>query len=337
MTNKPIKRIAVTGGAGQIAYSLLFRIAAGDMLGPDQPIHLSILDIPGAEEALKGVKMELDDCAFSLLKGITVTTSPEKAFEEVDIALLVGAKPRGPGMERGDLLKDNGKIFIEQGKALGKGAKENCVVLVVGNPCNTNCLIASKFAAPRLKPQNFHAMTRLDHNRALTQLAQKAGTTVPEVMGLTIWGNHSATQVPDFTQVKIQESAIEETISDRKWLETTFFETVQKRGAAIIEARGKSSAASAASAAIDAIKSLFTPTSNGKWFSSAVYTAGNPYGIDENLFFSFPCKSAGDGTYHIVKDLAWDEFISKKIKASEEELIQERSSVEELLKAKVGD
>lgn len=321
--SKPIKRIAVTGGAGQIAYSLLFRIASGEMLGNDQPIALHILELPEALPMLDGVRMELDDCAFPLLKEIHVGSNPHEIFKGVHYALLVGAKPRGPGMERAELLRDNGKIFIGQGKALNDVADSNVIVLVVGNPCNTNCLIAMS-NAPRIPRKNFHSMMRLDQNRAAAQLALKANVDVTAVTNMAVWGNHSATQVPDFINAKISGQAVSQVIKDNAWLEGDFISTVQKRGAAIISARGKSSAASAASAAIDAIKSLVTPTPQGQWFSSGVCSDGNSYGIQENLVFGFPCRSKGDGNYEIIKDIPWNDFLKNKIRASEKELLEER-------------
>lgn len=330
--SKPLIRVAVTGGAGQIAYSLLFRIAAGEMLGFDQPIALHILELPEAFKMLEGVKMELDDCAFPLLKEIHIGTDAKEVFKGVQYALLVGAKPRGPGMERGDLLKDNGKIFIEQGKALSDSADPNVKVLVVGNPCNTNCLIAMN-NAPRIPRKNFHAMTRLDQNRAVAQLAAKANVGVTDVENMTIWGNHSSTQVPDFFNAKIKGRPVLEVIKDRHWLEGDFISTIQKRGAAIIAARGKSSAASAASSAIDAMKSIIAPTPKGQWFSSGIFSQGNPYGIDENLVFSFPCRSNGKGDIEIVKGVHWDEFLEGKIKLSEKELMEERELVSSLMSA----
>jgi malate dehydrogenase len=323
---KPRKRIAVTGGAGQIAYNLLFRIATGEMLGADQPIALHILELPEAMTMLEGVKMELEDCAFPLLKQIKIGSDPFEVFKELDYALLVGAKPRGPGMERGDLLKDNGKIFIEQGRALNAVANRNVKVLVVGNPCNTNCLIAMA-NAPDIPKGNFHAMTRLDQNRAAAQLALKAAVDVSDIDNVIIWGNHSSTQVPDFVHATIKGEPVTQRIKDTAWLEKDFISTVQKRGAAIIAARGKSSAASAASSAIDAMKAIVTPTPAGKWFSSGVSAHGNPYGIDENLVFSFPCRSKGDGTYEIVPGLDWNAFLKEKIALSEKELIEERELV----------
>lgn len=327
---RDILRVAVTGGAGQIAYSLLFRIASGEMLGMDQPIALHILEIPDALKALEGVKMELEDCAFPLLKEIRIGSNPREIFKGVHFALLVGAKPRGPGMERGDLLSENGKIFIEQGQALNEAADQNVKVLVVGNPCNTNCLIAMS-NAPRIPRKNFHAMTRLDQNRGIAQLAQKAKVDTTDVTNMTIWGNHSSTQVPDFVNAKIKGKPVPSVISDPKWLEEDFVATVQKRGAAIIAARGKSSAASAASAAIDAIKALVNPTPKGQWFSSGVCTDGNPYGIVENLIFSFPCRSNGQGDYEIVKEVPLNSFLKEKIKLSEKELIEEKELVSSLL------
>ncbi len=320
-----MKRIAVTGGAGQIAYSLLFRIAAGEMFG-NEPVALHILEVPQAVEALKGVVMELDDCAYPLVGDMVVGSDAREVFDGVDYAVLVGAKPRSKGMERGDLLKENAKIFVEQGKALNEVASQDCRVFVVGNPCNTNCLI-TMHNAPRLARENFHAMTRLDQNRGMAQLADKAGVPVSEVTNMTIWGNHSATQVPDFVNARIGGKPAPEVIGDRAWLEGAFIETVQKRGAAIIEARGKSSAASAANAAIDGMRAILNPTPEGDWFSSAIYSTGNPYGIADDLVFSFPCRSRGSGDVEIVADVPWDEFLETRIRASEAELLAERKEV----------
>ncbi|HSX26228.1 MAG TPA: malate dehydrogenase [Chlamydiales bacterium] len=331
MGHKPIKRIAVTGSAGQIAYSLLFRIANGDLLGADQPIALHLLDLPPFLEGLKGVAMELDDCAFPLLKEIKVGVQPEEMFGGVHYALLVGAKPRGPGMERKDLLSENGKIFVEQGKALNRVASKEVRVLVVGNPCNTNCLIALH-QAPDLPRTSFHAMTRLDQNRAVHQLAVKAHVGVDEVTGVAIWGNHSSTQVPDFVNGKIGAKPILEVIHDRKWLEGEFFTKVQKRGAEVIAARGKSSAASAAHAAICAMRSILVPTSSGQCFSSAVYSHGNPYGVRDDLIFSFPCKSKGHGEFEIISGLTLDQFLKEKIALTQKELVEERDLVAPLLR-----
>lgn len=330
MTAKKLKRIAVTGGAGQIAYNLLFRIGSGELFGHDQPIALHILEVPEALQALEGVKMELEDCAFPLLKEIRIGSDPNKIFKDVNYAILVGAKPRGPGMERSDLLKDNGKIFVGQGKALNDFADKNVQVLVVGNPCNTNCLIAMKHA-PKIPKENFHAMTRLDQNRAVAMLSEKTGTNSGDIARMTIWGNHSSTQVPDATHVTINGKPVEQAISDPQWFEKVMIPAVQKRGAAIIAARGKSSAASAASAIIDAVKALETPTPKGEWFSSAIYSKDNPYGIDQDIIFSFPCRSLSNGKYEIVKDVSWTDFIAKKVKESEKELLEEKSLVATLL------
>ncbi len=334
MSSKPIKRVAVTGGAGQIAYSILFRIANGDMLGKDQPIALQILEIPEAVSALEGVKMELNDCAFPLLKEVKVGSDPKEIFEGVHYALLIGSKPRGPGMERSDLLMDNGKIFVGQGRALNEVADRNVKVLVVGNPCNTNCMIAMN-NAPDIPKKNFHSMTRLDQNRAAYQLADKASLDITDVSNVTIWGNHSTTQVPDYFNAKISGKTASEVITDQAWFEESFIPCVQNRGAQVIGARGKSSAASAASAAIDAMRALVVPTSEGKWFSSGVSAVGNPYGIDESLIFSFPCRSKGDGDYEIVSGVEMSDLLREKIKATENELLEEKRLVEELT-VKVG-
>lgn len=321
-----VKKIAVTGGAGQIAYQLLFRIASGEMF-PGQPISLHILELPEAMKGLEGVAMELEDGAFPWLRSIHLGSDPREIFADVDYALLVGAKPRSPGMERKELLQENGKIFIAQGKALNDVASSDVRVFVVGNPCNTNCLIAMRHA-PRIPKHHFHAMTRLDQNRAVAQLSKRAGVEVSAVTQLAIWGNHSTTQVPDFFNARIEGYPIIEKIPDTKWLEGDFLSTVQQRGAAIISARGKSSAASAASALIDAVRDIHTKTPAGQWFSSAVYSAGNPYGIDEDLVFSFPCRSNGQGDWQFVAGLPWDFFLEKRIRASEKELIEERALLE---------
>jgi malate dehydrogenase len=324
-----IIRIGVTGGAGQIAYSLLFRLAAGELFG-QKPIALHILEVPEVLSSLEGVKMELQDCAFPLLHEIHVGSDPYKIFEGVEWAFLVGAKPRGPGMERKDLLNDNGKIFKEQGKALSQSASKNVRVLVVGNPCNTNCLIAIH-NAKNIPPEQFHAMTRLDQNRAQALLAEKAKREVSSVTNVAIWGNHSSTQVPDFIHAKIDGKPVVEVIKDTAWLEGEFMKKVQNRGAEIIKARGKSSAASAASSAIDAMKAIVKKAENGNWFSSGVYSANNSYGIDKDLVFSFPCVSNKTGEWSEVKGLKWDSFLEEKIKASEKELIEERELVRDLL------
>lgn len=321
--SKPLKRIAVTGGAGQIAYSLLFRIATGEMLGHDQPIALHILELPQALQALGGVKMELDDCAFPLLKEIVIGSDPRQVFQGVHYALLVGSQPRGPGMERSELLTINGKIFIGQGKALNDVADPNVKVFVVGNPCNTNALIAMT-NAPKIPRSNFFAMTRLDQNRAMAQLAEKANVPVDAVTNVTIWGNHSSTQVPDPFNAKIGGVPAPSVIKDEAWFVDNLFPTVRKRGAAIIEARGKSSAASAASAAIDSIKSIVNPTAEGQWYSVALCSDGNPYGIAENLIYSFPCRTLPNGRIEIVKGLKINDFMKQELHKSEAELIEER-------------
>lgn len=325
MTPSPI-RVAVTGAAGQIAYSLLFRIASGELFGTSQPIALQLLEHPDVLTALGGVKFELEDCAFPLLREILITTDPEKGFKDADYALLLGASPRGAGMERKDLLERNGHIFITQGKALNEAAKADVKVFVVGNPCNTNCLIALH-NAPRLKPTNFYAMTRLDMNRATSMLAEKAGVKVTEVKKVAIWGNHSSTQMPDFFHAEIKEKSAESVIQDRAWLENHFIPAVQKRGAAVIQARGKSSAASAANALLDSIKDTLKPTSQGDWYSLGLFAKDNPYGIDEDLIFSFPVITTSEGVCQIVSNLELNDFLLSKIKLSEKELIEERDLI----------
>src|SRR5580765_1822375 len=327
--SKPPVRVAVTGAAGQIGYSLLFRIAAGNMLGADQPVILQLLEIPDekAQKALKGVMMELDDCAFPLLHGMVPASDPMRAFKDVDIALLVGARPRGPGMERKDLLEANGKIFAPQGQALDRVASRKVKVLVVGNPANTNCLIAMK-NAPSLKPQQFTAMMRLDHNRALTQVAQKTGKAVSAVKKMSIWGNHSATQYPDVFHAEVDGQNAAKLVNDHAWIEGTFIPTVQKRGAAIIEARGLSSAASAANAAIDHVRDWVHGTSD--WVSMGIPSDGS-YGIAEGLIFGYPVAVSG-GKYEIVKGLEHDDFAKAKIAATHKELMEERAAIQHLLK-----
>lgn len=327
--SKPLIRVAVTGGAGQIAYSLLFRIANGEMFGLDQPVALHILEVEAAIPVLEGVRMELEDCAFPLLREIYIGSKPAEIFKGVQYALLVGSKPRGPGMERKDLLWDNGKIFVEQGEALNDVADSNVQVLVVGNPCNTNCLIAMSHA-PNIPAKNFHAMTRLDQNRAVSLLALKARTDVCEVKNVIIWGNHSANLVPDYTHATIKGGEVSHKIADSIWLEKDFFEIVQKRGAAIIAARGKSSAASAANAAVDAIKALRCQTPEGESFSSAIISDGNPYGIQEGLIFSFPCRNKNE-SWEMIPSLQWSDLIKYKIKVSEKELIEEKEMIKDLL------
>ncbi|MEZ7972797.1 MAG: malate dehydrogenase [Pseudomonadales bacterium] len=319
-------RVAVTGAAGQISYSLLFRIASGQLLGADQPIILQLLEIPPAMGALSGVVMELDDCAFELVQGIVATDDPNVAFKDVDYALLVGSRPRGPGMERKDLLEANAAIFSVQGKALNDHASRDVRVLVVGNPANTNSLIAQR-NAPDLDPRHFTAMTRLDHNRAVTQLAQKTGRHVSDVTGLSIWGNHSATQYPDISHASVDGTAAD-TLVDQAWVEEMFIPTVQQRGAAIIKARGLSSAASAANAAIEHMRDWALGT-DGEVVSMAVYSDGS-YGIAEGLIYSFPCTCAG-GDWKIVQGLAINDFSREKMNDTEAELIEERDAVKDLL------
>lgn len=328
--NKQIKRIAVTGGAGQIAYNLLFRIASGEMLGMEQPIALHILEVPAALEALKGVVMELEDCAYPLLREIHIGSDPEEIFNQVDYAILVGAKPRSLGMERKDLLLENAKIFIEQGRALNAVASKDVQVLVVGNPCNTNCWIAMQ-CAPNLKRHNFHAMTRLDQNRATYMIAQKASVNVADVKNMLIWGNHSATQVPDSYNAMVNNKPLEASVTDQEWLHGEFVSALQQRGAIIIAARGKSSAASAANAIIDAMRSLNEKTEKGLWYSDCVVSDKNPYGIEEDLIFSFPCSNNGKGSWEIVPNLHWDNFLKEKIKLTEQELVSEREIVRKLI------
>jgi len=319
-------RVAVTGAAGQISYSLLFRIAAGQMLGDDQPMILQLLEIPPAMDALGGVIMELDDCAFPLVQGIVATTDPDEAFKDVDFALLVGSRPRGPGMERKELLEANAQIFSVQGKSLNDHASSNVKVLVVGNPANTNCLIAQR-NAPNLDPRQFTAMTRLDHNRAAAQLATKTGNHVTEVRDLAIWGNHSATQYPDISHATVAGTAAMELV-EQSWVEEEFIPTVQQRGAAIIKARGLSSAASAANAAIGHMNAWAFGT-NGATVSMAVYSDGS-YGVTEGLIYSFPC-TCEDGQWSIVQGLEVSEFSRNKMTETETELTQERDAVKDLL------
>jgi malate dehydrogenase len=326
-TPKAPVRVAVTGAAGQIGYSLLFRIASGAMLGEDQPVILQLLEITPALGALEGVAMELDDCAFPLLAGIVRTDDAETAFGDIDVALLVGAMPRKDGMERSDLLSANGGIFKPQGEALSAAAKKDVKVLVVGNPANTNALIAMSNAKD-LDPGRFTAMTRLDHNRAVAQLAAKSGTTVNDVKKMTIWGNHSATQYPDVFHAEISGKPAAEVIGDQSWIESEFIPTVAQRGAAIIKARGLSSAASAANAAIDHVRSWSLGTPDGDWVSMGIPSDGS-YGTPEGIISSFPC-TCRDGRYEIVQGLDIDEFSRSRIDASTAELVSERDAVKEL-------
>ena len=323
---KPV-RVTVTGAAGQISYSLLFRIASGEMLGPNQPVILQMLEITPALEALKGVAMELEDCAFPLLAGMVCTDQAEIAFKDSDFALLVGARPRGPGMERKDLLEANAAIFSAQGKAINDHASRDIKVLVVGNPANTNALIAQR-NAPDINPRQFTAMTRLDHNRALSQIADKTSTTINDVTHMTIWGNHSATQYPDLHQTKVKgEAAID--LIDQAWYESDFIPTVQQRGAAIINARGASSAASAANAAIAHVRSWALGSPQGDWVSMGVYSDGS-YGIAEGLIYSFPCICI-DGDWQIVQGLEINSFSRERMSITEKELMEERDAVAHLL------
>lgn len=323
-----VKNVTVTGGAGQIAYSLLFRIASGSFLGPNQRIRLQILDLPFMQEVLKGVQMELHDCAFPVLDEVIITGDYSVAFKDTDYCFLVGSKPRGPGMERGDLLKDNGKIFVGVGQAMNDNASRDCKTIVVGNPANTNSLICSHYAKDMDK-RNFTAMTRLDHNRAAAQLALKTGKSVNDVSKLAIWGNHSPTMFPDIKKTTIAGTAARSLV-DTKWETSEFIPVVQKRGAAIIEARKLSSAASAASAAVDHMRDWVFGTE--EWVSMSVPTTGNKYGIEDGLMFSFPC-TVKDGQYKVVEGLdISDEFSQKMIKVTQDELIAERNFVESLLK-----
>jgi len=321
-------RVAVTGAAGQISYSLIFRIASGSMLGPDQPVILQLLEIPPAMGALQGVLMELNDCAFPLVAGVIATDDPNVAFKDVDFALLVGSRPRGPGMERSDLLNANGAIFTVQGKALSDNAKPDVRILVVGNPANTNALICMK-NAPKLNPRNVTAMMRLDHNRAMSQIAEKTGTHSTKVEKVIVWGNHSSTQYPDISYATADGKAVKSLVND-EWNKNEFIPTVQQRGAAIIKARGASSAASAASAAVDHMRN-WALGSNGQWVSMGVYSKGNPYGVDEDLIFAFPivCEN---GDWKIVSGLEISDFSREMIKKTEAELQSERAAVTDHIK-----
>ena len=320
-------RVAVTGAAGQIGYSLLFRIASGQMLGEDQPVILQLLDITPAMDALKGVAMELEDCAFPLLSDIVRTDDPNEAFGDISYALLVGARPRSKGMERKDLLEANGGIFKPQGKALSDNAAADVKILVVGNPANTNALIAMN-NAPNIPNERFTAMTRLDHNRAIAQVAAKTGTTVSDITKMTIWGNHSATQYPDLFHAEVKGQNAAALVNDQAWLENDFIPTVQQRGAAIIEARGLSSAASAANAAIDHMRTWALGSAKGDWVSMAIPSDGS-YGVTEGIISSFPVTCA-NGKYEIVQGLDIDDFSRGRIDASVAELVEERDGVKEL-------
>lgn len=325
--NSPIK-VAITGAAGQIGYALVFRVASGAMFGPEQPIELHLIEIPPAIESLKGVVMELDDCAFPLLKNIVATTDLNEGFRGVNWALLVGSVPRKAGMERKDLLGINGKIFIGQGQAIEKNAAQDVRILVIGNPCNTNCLIAMN-NAKSIPSDRWFAMTRLDENRAKAQLAQKAGVDIKAVTNMTIWGNHSATQYPDAYNAKIKGRSAAEVIKDESWLKETFIPAVQQRGAAIIKARGSSSAASAANAIVDTVRSLTQNTNEGDWYSVAVCSDGS-YGVEKGLICSFPIRTRG-GKWEIVQNVALNEFSRGKTDASVAELKEEKALVSELI------
>ena len=327
MSKEPI-RVAVTGAAGQIGYALLFRIASGQMFGPNQPVALNLIEIEPGMAALEGVCMELDDCAFPLLTDVVATSDLNTGFNGANWSLLVGSVPRKDGMERGDLLGINGKIFTGQGQAINNHAASDARVLVVGNPCNTNCLIAMN-NAPDVPNDRFFAMTRLDENRAKTQLAQKAGVAVSSVSNLCIWGNHSATQYPDFTNAQINGAPATDAISDREWLEGEFISTVQKRGAAIIKARGLSSAASAANAIVDSVRSVTEPTAEGDWHSLCICSDGS-YGVEDGLISSFPMRNTG-GELAIVQDVPINEFSRAKIDATTNELKEEKTLVADLL------
>jgi malate dehydrogenase len=320
-------RVAITGAAGQISYSLIFRIAAGDMLGPDQPVILQLLEITPAMGALNGVVMELNDCAFPLVAGIVATDDANVAFKDADFAILVGARPRGPGMERSDLLQANAAIFSVQGKALNAHASRNVKVLIVGNPANTNALITLK-NAPDLNPRNITSMMRLDHNRSLSQIAAKVGSHCTKVEKMVVWGNHSATQFPDISYATVDGKPVVGQV-DNDWYVKTFIPVVQQRGAAIIKARGASSAASAASAAIDHMRS-WALGSNGQWVSMGVYSAGNSYGIDEDIMYAFPI-TCDNGEWKEVKGLAVSEFSRSMMTATEKELVSERDAIAHLL------
>jgi malate dehydrogenase len=326
VSSTPLK-VAVTGAAGQIGYSLLFRLASGSLLGPDRPIELRLLEIEPALKTLEGVVMELDDCAFPLLSGVEIGSDPTKVFDGVNLALLVGARPRGPGMERSDLLEANGAIFTAQGKALNSVAADDVRIGVTGNPANTNALIAMT-NAPDIPQERFSALTRLDHNRAISQLAQKTGAAVTEIKKMTIWGNHSATQYPDLFHAEVGGANAAETVNDQDWLENTFIPTVAKRGAAIIDARGSSSAASAASATVDAARDWLHGSAEGDWVSMAVRSDGS-YGVPEGLISSFPVTTS-NGSWSIVPGLEIDDFSRGRIDATVAELAEEKDAVTQL-------
>jgi malate dehydrogenase len=326
VTDSPV-RVAVTGAAGQIGYAILFRIASGQLLGPDTPVHLSLLEIPAALKAVEGTAMEIDDCAFPLVAGVDITDDPNKAFDGASVALLIGARPRTKGMERSDLLEANGGIFKPQGKALNDHAASDIKVLVVGNPANTNCLIA-KSNAPDIPAERFTSMMRLDHNRAIAQLAAKAGATVSDITNMTVWGNHSPTQYPDIFNAKVKGKNAAEAVNDQEWLENDFLPTVQKRGAAVIDARGASSAASAANAAVDHVHDWVMGTADGDWVSMGIPSEGS-YGIPEGVIFGFPVTCSG-GSYEIVQGLDLNDFSKARLDVTVNELEDERETVKQL-------
>ncbi len=326
MTESPV-RVAVTGAAGQIGYAILFRIASGQLLGSDTPVHLSLLEIPQALKAVEGTAMEIDDCAFPLVAGVDITDDPNKAFDGTSVALLIGARPRTKGMERSDLLEANGGIFKPQGQALNDHAASDIKVLVVGNPANTNCLIARSHA-PDIPAERFTSMMRLDHNRAIAQLAVKSGAAVSDITNMTVWGNHSPTQYPDIFHAKVKGQNAAEAVSDQEWLENDFIPTVQKRGAAVIDARGASSAASAANAAVDHVRDWVRGTPDGDWVSMGIPSDGS-YGVDEGLMFGFPV-TCSDGSYEIVQGLELNDFSQSRLDVTINELKDERETVKRL-------
>jgi malate dehydrogenase len=326
VSDSPV-RVAVTGAAGQIGYAILFRIASGQLLGPDTPVHLSLLEIPDALKAVAGTAMELDDCAFPLLAGVDISADPNQAFDGVNVALLIGARPRSKGMERSDLLEANGGIFKPQGKALNDHAASDIKVLVVGNPANTNCLIAQQ-NAPDIPRERFTSMMRLDHNRAIAQLGAKAGVQVREVTNMTVWGNHSPTQYPDIFHAKVKGAGAAEAVNDQEWLENDFIPTVQKRGTAVIEARGASSAASAANAAVDHVRDWVLGTPEGDWVSMGIPSDGS-YGIDEGLIAGVPV-TCSNGSYEVVQGLELNEFSRSRLEVTVNELKEERETIRRL-------
>lgn len=332
MKKKEPINIAVTGAAGQIAYSLLFRIASGAMFGPDQPVALRLIDLPQMQQVLEGMVMELDDCAFSLLKNVTITSELNEGFRGVNWALLIGSVPRKQGMERADLLSINGKIFVGQAQAIQTNAASDIRILVVGNPCNTNCWIAYN-SASEIPKNRWFSMMRLDQNRAKTQLAQKANVDISEISNLAVWGNHSPSMFPDFTNAKIGGKPITSVIKDHEWLKTTFLQTVQQRGGEVIKKRGASSAASAANAVVDTVRSLVTPTAKGDCHSVAVVSDGS-YDVPKGIMCSFPIRTAKNGQWEIIQDFKLDEFAKSKIKITVDDLVGERKIVSEMLSIK---